>query len=67
MRELYPEVIYAAYASSAPVLFREDFYEYAIAVDNGIPRVAGGSQDCVDGWKKAIGKLQAYGVTARHV
>lgn len=39
------------------MLFREDFFEYAVAVDNGIPRVQGGSQRCVDGWKKAILQL----------
>lgn len=33
IRELYPSEIYAAHSSSGPVLAKEDFYEYAVAVD----------------------------------
>ncbi|KAJ3260300.1 Thymus-specific serine protease [Boothiomyces macroporosus] len=53
MRMKYPDVVYAAHASSAPVLAKADFWEYGYAVDIGLAK-SGGSDACAAGWRRAV-------------
>ncbi|KAJ3325904.1 hypothetical protein HDV06_002289 [Boothiomyces sp. JEL0866] len=53
MRLKYPDVVYAAHSSSAPVLAKPDFWEYGYAVDIGLAK-SGGSDACATGWRRAV-------------
>ena len=63
MKLKYPEIVFGAHASSAPVLAKLDFWEYADAVRLGLP-LSGGSQQCVDGWIKTVAAFDAF--TSNH-
>jgi pimeloyl-ACP methyl ester carboxylesterase len=54
MRLKYPDLVYAAHSSSAPVIAQLDFPRYGHAVIKGIPKVPGGSQVCADNWVKVV-------------
>ncbi|KAJ2695779.1 hypothetical protein H4R19_005812, partial [Coemansia spiralis] len=71
-RAKYPNLVHAAYASSAPVLARADFYQYDEVVGQALPcapeiaeavqvldRILdSGNRTLIDSWKRAFG-LQA--------
>ncbi|KAJ3276193.1 hypothetical protein HDV01_005641 [Terramyces sp. JEL0728] len=60
MRHLYPDLVYAAHASSAPVLAKEDYWEYGHAVQVGLPLTNGGSDACAKGWHRAVKLYDHY-------
>ncbi|KAJ2780361.1 hypothetical protein H4R18_003493 [Coemansia javaensis] len=68
-RKMYPDLVHAAYASSAPVLARADFYQYDQVVGRALP-CAGSiaaavdtldrildsrNRTLIDSWKRAFG------------
>ncbi|KAJ3289227.1 hypothetical protein HDU79_004240 [Rhizoclosmatium sp. JEL0117] len=66
MRQQHPELVYAAYAASAPVDTESYFWRYSYAVDQGMKffaelRSSTGSQ-CINGWTRAV-KLLDTGIS----
>ncbi|ORY37023.1 hypothetical protein BCR33DRAFT_769950 [Rhizoclosmatium globosum] len=63
----YPELVYAAHASSAPVNLVEDFWQYSYAVDQGMTFESnmrfGNGNACMTGWTRAV-KLFDDAITA---
>ncbi|KAI8616040.1 serine carboxypeptidase S28-domain-containing protein [Chytriomyces sp. MP71] len=60
LREKHSDHFFAAHASSAPVLAKIDFWEYAYAVDQGVPNLGdGGSKQCMFGWTNAVKQFDA--------
>ncbi|KAJ2515222.1 hypothetical protein H4217_005315 [Coemansia sp. RSA 1939] len=69
MRMLYPDIVFAAYASSAPLLVSTDFYQYDQVVGRALPcapKIAEaievldaiidyGNRALIDSWKRAFG------------
>ncbi|ORY47741.1 peptidase S28 [Rhizoclosmatium globosum] len=53
LRQKYPNLIYAAHASSAPVLALENFWRYSYAVGEAFDYFSG-SKSCMNGWTRAI-------------
>ncbi|KAJ1957131.1 hypothetical protein GGI12_005110 [Dipsacomyces acuminosporus] len=51
MRLKYPDLVHAAYASSAPILIKEDFYQYDQVVGRALP--------CADSIARAVKQLDA--------
>ncbi|KAJ3230072.1 hypothetical protein HDU81_004799 [Chytriomyces hyalinus] len=49
----HPDLIFAAHASSAPVMATQDFWRYSFAVDEGMTHFAGSSA-CMQGWTRAV-------------
>ncbi|KAJ3329370.1 Thymus-specific serine protease [Blyttiomyces sp. JEL0837] len=58
IRSKYPNLVYAAHASSAPVLSKLDFWEYSYAVYAGTATAA--SQACASGFTKAVAIFDYY-------
>ncbi|KAJ3320491.1 hypothetical protein HDV06_005220 [Boothiomyces sp. JEL0866] len=55
----FPDLIYAAHSSSAPVLSTSDFYQYGVAVEAGI-QYSGGSPTCATNWQRAVKLYDIY-------
>ncbi|KAJ3255187.1 hypothetical protein HK103_006556 [Boothiomyces macroporosus] len=55
----FPDLIYAAHSSSAPVLSTSDFYQYGVAVQAGI-QYSGGSATCATNWQRAVKLFDNY-------
>ncbi|KAJ1897893.1 hypothetical protein LPJ81_004445 [Coemansia sp. IMI 209127] len=69
MRMLYPDLVFAAYASSAPLLASTDFYQYDEVVGRALPCadkigeaidvldaiLDDGNRELIDSWKRAFG------------
>ncbi|KAJ3273487.1 hypothetical protein HDV01_004407 [Terramyces sp. JEL0728] len=55
----FPDLIYAAHSSSAPVLSTTDFYQYGVAVEAGI-QYSGGSPTCATNWQRAVKLYDKY-------
>ncbi|KAJ3288378.1 hypothetical protein HDU79_004917 [Rhizoclosmatium sp. JEL0117] len=53
LREKHPELVYAAHASSAPVLANQDFWRYSYGIEAGIDHFSG-SKTCMNGWTNAM-------------
>jgi serine protease 16 len=52
IRLKYPDIVYAAHSSSAPVHVVVDYWRYGYATDLGLSRLS--SQKCTDGFVNAI-------------
>ncbi|KAJ3252380.1 hypothetical protein HK103_001593 [Boothiomyces macroporosus] len=59
MRLKYPNLVYAAHSSSAPLNAIEDFWQYGYGVDIGLSK-SGGSQVCAAGWRRAVGLFDDF-------
>ncbi|KAI9209079.1 peptidase S28 [Polychytrium aggregatum] len=58
LRELYPDIFWAAYSSSAPLRAKADFFEYSLAVRQGIPKI-GGSEVCLNNLIRTVSLFDA--------
>ncbi|KAI8612226.1 serine carboxypeptidase S28-domain-containing protein [Chytriomyces sp. MP71] len=54
LRQKHPDEFYASHASSAPVNMTLDFWRFSYAVDQGIPRLPGGSIACINQWEETV-------------
>ncbi|KAJ3319128.1 hypothetical protein HDV06_006687 [Boothiomyces sp. JEL0866] len=59
MRLKYPDLVFAAHSSSAPLNAVEDFWQYGYGVDIGLAK-SGGSQVCEAGWRRAVGLFDDF-------
>lgn len=66
MRYKYPEIVFAAHASSAPILAQADFWRYGYSVDVGLTKVKGGSRICADNWSRAVSAFDQLVATSKN-
>ncbi|KAJ3269874.1 hypothetical protein HDV01_000836 [Terramyces sp. JEL0728] len=59
MRLKYPDLVFAAHSSSAPLYAVEEFWQYGYGVDIGLAK-SGGSQVCAAGWRRAVAIFDNY-------
>ncbi|KAJ3247763.1 hypothetical protein HDU78_003255 [Chytriomyces hyalinus] len=61
----HPDLVFAAHASSAPVVATQDFWRYSFAVDEGMTHFAGSSA-CMHGWTRAVRAFDEQAASLRN-